>query len=87
MPNSTNFYERIFLHVIPIRIIVSCPNTEKAAEHLPWTLLLCAKKNCNVIVLNHLTNKFQPLHISVDKAAKSFISGKYNIQIANEVSN
>ena len=40
-----------------------------------------------MIVLNHLTNKFQPLDISVGKATKFFISGKYNIQIANKVSN
>ena len=24
MPNLTNFYKRIFLHVIPVRIIVPC---------------------------------------------------------------
>ena len=38
------------------------------------------KKNfCEVVVVPHnLTNKFQPLEISVNEAAKSFISKNYN---------
>ena len=36
MPNSIDFYKGVFLHAIPVRIIVPCQNTcnvaEKAAE-------------------------------------------------------
>ena len=40
---------------------------------------LCAKKFCEVVLAPHnLTNKFQSPDISVNKAAKSFISEKYN---------
>ena len=47
----------------------------------------CAKNSReSVIIPNNLTNKFQPLDISVNKAAKSFISDKYNSWLANEVS-
>ena len=40
---------------------------------------LCSKKFCEVVLVPHnLTNKFQSPDISVNKAAKSFISEKYN---------
>ena len=40
---------------------------------------LCAGNNCDVVIVPHnLTNKFQPLDLSVNKAAKSFIHNKYN---------
>ena len=40
---------------------------------------LYAKNLCEVvIVLHNLTNKFQPVDISVNKAVKSFISKEYN---------
>ena len=40
---------------------------------------LCAKTFCEVVLVPHnLTNKFQLPDISVNKAAKSFISEKYN---------
>ena len=49
---------------------------------------LCAKNFCELVILPHnLTNKFQPLHISVSKADKYFISEKYNTWMVNEVSN
>ena len=49
---------------------------------------LCEKNFCEVVIVPHnLTNKFQPLDISVNKAAKSFISEKYNTWMAKEVSN
>ena len=58
---------------------------------LSWTLLreeLCEKNFCEVVIVPHnLTNKFQPLDISVTKAVKSFISEKYNTWMAKEVSN
>ena len=33
----------------------------------------------------NLTNKFRSLHVSVTKTSKSFISGKYNSWLSNEV--
>ena len=47
----------------------------------------CAKNSCKIVIIPHnLTNKFQPLDINVNKTAKSFVSHKYNSQLANEVS-
>ena len=47
---------------------------------------LCAENNCDIIIVPHnLTNKFQPLDLSVYKAAKSFIQIKYNDWFADEV--
>ena len=38
---------------------------------------LCEENHCVVVLVpNNLTNKFQPLDISVDKPAKSFISNR-----------
>ena len=40
---------------------------------------LCKKHFYQVVIVPHnLTNKFQPLDITVNKPAKSFISNKYN---------
>ena len=40
---------------------------------------LYAENNCDVVVAPHsLTDKFQPLDLSVNKAVKSFIQNKYN---------
>ena len=38
-----------------------------------------------MIVIHNLTNKFQPLDVSVNKAAKSFIQNKYNDWFADQV--
>ena len=47
----------------------------------------CAKNSSEIVIIPHnLTNKFQPLDINVNKAAKSFVPHKYNSQLANEVS-
>ena len=41
---------------------------------------LCCKNNCALIIaLHNLTNKFQPLDITVNKPAKSFVRDKYNM--------
>ena len=49
-------------------------------------LNICKKHFCLVvIVLHNLTNKFQPLDITVNKPAKSFISNKYNEWFAEQV--
>ena len=47
---------------------------------------LCAENNCDVVIVPHnLTNKFQPLDLSVKKTAKSFIQNKYNDWFANQI--
>ena len=47
---------------------------------------LCSKNNCIVVIVPHnLTNKFQPLDISVNKAAKAFIQNQFNEWFSNEV--
>lgn len=48
---------------------------------------LCSDNNCKVVIVPHnLTNKFQPLDISVNKAAKAFIQNRYNEWFSNQVS-
>ena len=40
---------------------------------------LSEKHMCHLVIFPHnLTNKFQPLDITVNKPVKSFISNKYN---------
>ena len=47
---------------------------------------LCGKSNCVLIIGPHnLTNKFQPLDITVNKPAKSFIKDKYNVWYTEQV--
>ena len=47
----------------------------------------CAKSSCEIVIISHnLTNKLQPLDLSVNKVANSFISNKYNPCLVNEVS-
>ena len=48
---------------------------------------LCAKNNCELVIVPHnLTNKFQPLDISINQSAKKFISNKFNAWYAGRVS-
>ena len=50
-------------------------------------LELCRKNNCKVTIVPHnLTNKFQPLDITINKPAKSFISNSYNEWFSQQVS-
>ena len=47
---------------------------------------LCCKNNCALIIAPHnLTNKFQPLDITANKPAKSFIKDKYNMWYTEQV--
>ena len=47
---------------------------------------LCSENYCKVVIVPHnLTNQFQPLDISVNKAAKVFIQNMYNEWFSNEV--
>ena len=47
---------------------------------------LCRINNCALIIVPHnLTNKFQPLDITVNKPAKSFIKDKYNMWYTEQV--
>ena len=48
---------------------------------------LCVKHRCQVLIVPHnLKNKFQPLDITVNKLAKSFISNKCNEWFSNQIS-
>ena len=48
---------------------------------------LWGRNNCDiVVVLHNLTSKFQPLDLSVNKVAKSFIQNKYNDWFTDQVS-
>ena len=48
---------------------------------------LFMSNNCEVAIVPHnLTNKFQPLNLSVNKATKAFISEKYNTWMTNKIS-
>ena len=47
---------------------------------------LCRENNCFVIIVSHnLTNKFQPMDITFNKPAKSFIKEKYNTWYTEQV--
>ena len=46
---------------------------------------LCRKNNCALMIVPHLTNKFQALDITVNKPAKSFIKDKYNMGYTEQV--
>ena len=47
---------------------------------------LCKEYICQVVIIPHnLINKFQPLDITVNKPAKSFIANKDNAWFADEV--
>ena len=47
---------------------------------------LSAENNCDVVIVPHnLTNKFQALDLSVNKAAKSFFQNKYNDWFSDEL--
>ena len=48
---------------------------------------LCTKNNCELVIIpDNLTNKFQPLDISINQSAKKFISNKFNAWYADRVS-
>ena len=46
----------------------------------------CSKNRCEVVIVPHnLTNKFQPLDLTVNKAAKAFIQNQYNSWFSDQV--
>ena len=48
---------------------------------------LYLKNNCELVIVPHnVTNKFQPLDISINQSAKKFISNKFNAWYADRVS-
>ena len=48
---------------------------------------LCLKNGCELVIVPHnLTNKFQPLDISINQKAKKFVSHQYNKWYADRVS-
>ena len=47
---------------------------------------LCAERNSDIVIVPHnLTNKFHPLNLSINNAAKPFIQNKYNDWFADQV--
>ena len=47
---------------------------------------LCLENNCQLVIVPHnLTNKFQPLNISISQKAEKFISHKFNTWYADRV--
>ena len=47
---------------------------------------LCSENRCEIMIVTHnLTNKFQPLDLTVNKAAKAFIQNKCNDWFSNQV--
>ena len=48
---------------------------------------LCNRNNCELVIVPHnLTNKFQPLDLTINQKAKKFISNKFNAWYAEKVS-
>ena len=48
---------------------------------------LCTRNNCELVIVPHnLTNKFQPLDLTINQKAKKFISNKFNAWYAEKVS-
>ena len=46
----------------------------------------CSKNRCETVILpRSLTNKFQPLDITVNKAMKAFIQNRYNDWFSDQV--
>ena len=46
----------------------------------------CSKNRCEVVIVPHnLTNKFQPLDLTVNKAGKAFIQNQYNDWFSDQV--
>ena len=48
---------------------------------------LCNKNNCELVIVPHnLTNKFQPLDLTINQKAKKYVSSKFNEWYAERVS-
>ena len=48
---------------------------------------LCNKNNCELVIVPHnLTNKFQPLDLTINQKAKKYVSSKFNEWYAGRVS-
>ena len=47
---------------------------------------LCLKNDSELVIVPLLTNKFQPLDISINQKAKKFVSHKFNTWYADRVS-
>ena len=46
----------------------------------------CSENSCEIVILPHnLTNKFQPLALTINKATKIFIQNQYNDWFSNQV--
>ena len=47
---------------------------------------LCLEKDCELVIVHNLTNKFQPLDISINQKAKKFVAHKFNTWYTDRVS-
>ena len=50
------------------------------------TKFLCLENNCELVIVPHnLTNKFQPLDLTINQKAKKFVSNQINKWYAEKV--
>ena len=80
----------VFKHEIPTSLILNLDqtplNTFKGQDN-DTLKELWSENNCEIVTVPHnLTNEFQPLDISVNKAEKALIQNQYNDWFSNEVS-
>ena len=88
------FDEIIFLYLQPVKEEKGLPkekhllvimNTFKGQENRILKEF-CSKNRCETVILpRSLTSKFQPLDITVNKAAKAFIQNRYNDWFSDQV--
>ena len=92
---SVEFFEKIiFPYLDKVKKENRYPNEQYSlivmdffkGQHNDTLKELCSQNNCEVVIVPHnLTHKFQPLDISVNKAAKTFIQNLYNESFSNQV--
>lgn len=92
---SVSFFEKvIFPYFKKIRKAAGYPDEQKSLVIMDTfkgqdnddIAELCKKNHCLLVIVPHnLTNKFQPLDITVNKPAKCFIKDQYNTWYAGKV--
>ena len=89
---SVEFFEEIifrYLEDSAFSVITTFFNKNRYVQRGRCDTLreLYGENNCDIVIVSHnLTNKFQPLDLSVNKAAMSFIQNKYNNWHADQMS-
>lgn len=92
---SVSFFENvIFPYFKKVRKAVGYPDEQKSLVIMDTfkgqdnedIAKLCKKNHCLLVIVPHnLTNKFQPLDLTVNKPAKCFIKDLYNTWYADQV--